>query len=196
MTVYQEKLFFNSARTKKLSDIGYIQLLLHPTERKMAIRPCQRTDVYSIRWCKIDGKPLAMKTINCPHFIRALMQIMEWNPEYSYRIMGTWIEKGNDRLMTFNLSNALPMMQVQGDEASSRKKNIAVCPEEWESSFGEEFYEFSLQNGFYYTASNVPINSGAQSVVASGPEQLSLPSADDVRTSYELIKKGRENPDE
>lgn len=62
MTVYQDKLFFNSACTKKLTDIGYIQLLLHPTERKMAIRPCQRTDVYSIRWSKVDGKPLAMKT--------------------------------------------------------------------------------------------------------------------------------------
>ena len=196
MTVYQDKLFFNSACTKKLTDIGYIQLLLHPTERKMAIRPCQRTDVYSIRWSKIDGKPLAMKTINCPHFIRALMQIMEWNPEYSYRIMGTWIEKGNDRIMTFNLSNAVPMMQVQGNESSSRKKNIVICPEEWESGFGDEFYEFSLQNNLYYMANNVPINSGAHSVVANGTEQLSLPTAEDVKTSYELIKKGRDNPDE
>lgn len=124
------------------------------------------------------------------------MQIMEWNPEYSYRIMGTWIEKGNDRIMTFNLSNAVPMMQVQGNESSSRKKNIVICPEEWESSFGDEFYEFSLQNNLYYMANNVPINSGAHSVVANGTEQLSLPTAEDVKTSYELIKKGRDNPDE
>lgn len=121
---------------------------------------------------------------------------MEWNPEFSYRIMGTWIKKGNDRIMTFNLSNAVPMMQVQGDDSSSRKKSVMVCPEEWESTFGEEFYEFSLQNNLYYTANNVPINSGARSVVASGTEQLTLPTVEDVMTSYEQIKKGRDNPDE
>lgn len=196
MTVYQDRLFFNSACTKRMTDIGYIQLLLHPTERKMAIRPCRVGDVYSIRWSKTDGKPLAMKTINCPHFIRALMQIMEWNPEFSYRIMGTWIEKGNDRIMTFNLSNAMPMMQVPGNETSSRKKSVAVCPEEWEQSFGDEFYEFSLQNNLYYAANKLPINSGAQSVAVSGSEQLALPTTEDVMTSYESIKKGRENPDE
>ena len=50
ITVTPEKITFNVFTMRKFEGIGYVQLLLHPTERKLAIRPCRETDIHSIRW--------------------------------------------------------------------------------------------------------------------------------------------------
>lgn len=75
---------------------------------------------------------------------------MEWNPDFNYRVLGTWIEKGDDKIMIFNLSNAMPLVLFDTGESGKRKRRTAVCPEEWEDSFGDEFYNFSLDNDLYY----------------------------------------------
>ena len=92
ITITCEKITFNSSCGRKMSSVPYIQMLLHPTERKMAIRPCSKDDVFSITWNN-NALPFMFKTLSCPHFCRALYQIMDWNPEYSYRIFGTLIAK-------------------------------------------------------------------------------------------------------
>ncbi len=165
MTVSADKIVFNSACGRKLSDYSYIQLLLHPTERKMAIRPCNADDTFSISWRKTrTGEPVLIKTISCPYFGKALMQIMDWNPEFNYRIIGTWIECGPDCLMVFNLTKALPIAQIfdDADSESMRRRRVPMCPEEWEETFGDEFYRFSLDNELYYIKPRQALQSGVK----------------------------------
>lgn len=184
MNISADKIMFNTSVGKRLTEYSYIQLLLHPTERKMAIRPCCSNDAFSISWRTGKGQPIMIKTISCPHFNKALFQIMEWNPEFNYRILGTWIEKGSDKIMIFNLSNAMPLA-LFGGEAEQRKRRMAVCPEEWEDSFGEEFYDFSLENDLYYTKGTANWNSGADSRIVDG--QMVVP----VLTQSELMENAK-----
>ena len=180
ITLAQEKILFNTPCCRKLCGFDYFQLLLHPYERKLAIRPCGQYDTFAIPWNR-NGKQLLMKMLSCPHFNRALWQIMGWHPDYSYRVMGTWIEQGEDKLMTFNLSKAAPVVRIVPEEGSGRRaKRMFVCPAEWEDSFGDEFYEFSLDNRHFYATSPGSLNSREQSKAVEGMGQLPLLSPDQL----------------
>ena len=156
ITVTNNKISFNVQCMRKFYDVPHIQLLLHPSERKIAIRPCKEGDVHSIRWRPDSEKALVQKSINCQHFGNALFQIMDWNPDYLYRIRGTWVARGSDQIIVFNLTNAVPAAFLERDpedgSETSQRRRVDLCPEEWNDSFGEDFYEYSLNNSFYFLA--------------------------------------------
>ena len=159
LSMFDNKIVFNSACGKKLKDFSYIQLLLHPTERKMAIRPCRKNDVFSICWNTAQHS--LHKTICCPYFGKALFRIMEWDPEYHYRVSGAWIEKDDDRIIIFHLTDALPFVSYR-ETGSDKKREKAVCTAGWGDAFGEEFYDFSLENNLYYSRKKADWNSRAE----------------------------------
>jgi len=185
------RITFNTVCMKKFEAIEYVQLLLHPTERKMAIRPCAKEDAHSIKWRPDQDKPLIPKTISCPHFSNALYQIMDWNPDYAYRVRGTWAKRGVDEIIVFPLPNAEPaayMEVVNPDTEKTRRKRTTLCPEEWNDSFGEEFYDYALENSFYYLAPRTDWNAQAKSILAPGVKQIAVMSQDELQASIEQLK--------
>lgn len=99
-----------------------------------------------------------------------------------------------EQIMVFILHNAAPLMLVQPDteEESRKRKRISLCPEEWADDFGEEFYEHSLENGFYYIAPDSEWNSQAQSIAAPGIECFESPTPESLQMSIEDLKRGVE----
>ncbi len=188
MNISNEKIMFNTSVGKKLKGFEFMQLLLHPTERKIAIRPCRKADAHSIPWRTKKGEPILIKTISSPHFSKALFTIMEWHPDYNYRILGTWIERGNDKIMIFNLTNAMPLAVFDADEENRRRRRTAVCPEEWGDNFGEEFYDFSLENNLYYARRTSDWQSSADSRIVDGQVQIPVLSQEELRESVEQIR--------
>ena len=188
INISKERISFNKFCVQRFEKVAYVQLLLHPTERRIAIRPCNSADAHSIRWRPDPEKPVYSKTLNCQHFGNALYSIMGWNPDYIYKIRGTWAKRGVEQIIVFNLPNAAPAMMVPSESGdAARQKRVDLCPEEWDEDFGEEFYEHTLDNGFFYIAPNTEWHSQAKSILAPGmvqfatttPEQLQL-SIDDL----------------
>ena len=192
ITISRERISFNKFCVQKFENVAYIQLLLHPTERRIAIRPCISTDAHSIRWRPNPEKPVYSKTLNCQHFGNALYSIMEWNPDYFYRIRGTWAARKSEQIIVFTLPNATPLASVtvgnSDDVVTSRR--ISLTPEEWADDFGEEFYEHSLDNGFFYIAPNTEWHSQAKSVLAPGLEQFISTSPEELKQSIDELTRG------
>ena len=196
ITISGEKITFNTFCMKKFEAVGYIQLLLHPTERKIAIRPCRERDTHSIRWRPDAEKPIYQKSLTCQHFGNALYSIMEWNPDYMYRIRGTWAMRGTDQIIVFNLVNAVPAVLVSKDEeAPLSRRRVELYPDEWTEDFGDEFYEHRLENDFYYIAPNSEWQAQADSIPAPGIQQYEIPAADEFQLSIETLKRGAEQTD-
>ncbi len=189
INITNERISFNKFCVQKFGSVGYIQLLLHPTERRIAIRPCSNTDAHSIRWRPNPEKPVYSKTLNCQHFGNALYSIMDWNPDYTYKIRGTWASRGLEQIIVFNLPNAVPAMRVVSEDGDgSHQKKVELCPEEWTDDFGEEFYEHTLENGFYYIAPNTEWHSQAKSVLAPGMEQFASTTPEQLRLSIDDLR--------
>ncbi len=189
ITITGEKVTFNKFCMQKLAAAAYVQLLLHPAERKIAIRPCRKQDTHSIRWRPDPERALYSKSLNCQHFGTALYKIMEWNPDYLYRVRGTWAKCGPDEIIVFNLVNATPAVPVANGEEGPSRRRVSLCPDEWMDEFGEEFYEHTLENGFFYLTPDTEWNARAASVPAPGIAQTEAPTAEELQLSMELLMK-------
>lgn len=197
ITFSEEKITFNIFCMKKFDDVGFVQLLLHPTQRKIAIRPCREKDVHSIRWRPDPTKQFYPKTLLCRHFENALYSIMDWNPDFIYKIRGIWAKRLDEQIIVFDLTNAMPAALVTKDGAeNATKRLIELCPDEWIDDFGDEFYEHTLENGFYYLTPDADWQTGIQSIPAPGMEQYAVPSVQELQQSMETIKKGTDDKNE
>ena len=194
ITISGDKIAFNLFCVKKFEDVGYIQLLLHPVERKMAIRPCRRESAHSIRWRKDPTKPIYAKSLSCPHFGNALFAVMNWDPDYVYKIRGTWAKRGSEQIIVFNLVNAMPAV-LMDDPDSKAKRRVDLCPAEWTDDFGDEFYEHVLENGFYYLAPDYEWQNKTDSIPAPGFEQIVAPSDDQLQMAMDDLIRETEKDD-
>jgi len=190
ISISHEKISFNLFCMRKFVDVGSIQLLLHPAERKIAIRPCREEDTHSITWRPNPERKIYSKTLNCQHFGTALFSIMKWNPDYIYKIRGLWAQRGHEQIIVFNLSKAIPAILIVSDDEEQSKKRIDLCPEEWSDDFGEDFYDHIIENEFYYLALNSEWQTYASCIPAPGIEQYTLPSSEDIMKGMENLKKG------
>ena len=62
------KVSVNMACIKKLPSVEYVQILVNPEEKKLAVRPCREEEKDSFRWCSA-GKKKNPKQITCRIFI-------------------------------------------------------------------------------------------------------------------------------
>ena len=194
MTVTNSAITFNVYCMRKFAGVHDVQLLLHPSERKIAIRPCGQTDVHHIRWRTDPEKPFTSKTLSCPHFGNALYRIMGWNPDYLYRIRGTWAGRGGDEIIIFSLTGAMPAAFMETTSHGCGKKlrrRVTMCPEEWGESFGDEFYGYAVDNSLFLIESKKDWKSGRQSIAAPGIRQFQAKSEEELSgVVQQIIEKG------
>lgn len=191
ITIADNRISFNLFCMKQFENVGYVQLLLHPTERKIAIRPCMERDTHSIRWRPDPDRPIYSKKLNCQHFGNALFSIMDWDPEYLYRVRGTWAKRGNEQIIVFNLVNAVPAVLLEQDNSDSKiRRRVEMCPAEWTDDFGDEFYEHILGNDFYYLSPGSEWHTTAASIPAPGIDQFTAPTPDELQELTQNMMRG------
>lgn len=125
-----------------------------------------------------------------------MYKIMHWNPDFTYKIRGTFAERRGERIIVFNLVNAVPMMLVEAETADNERcRRIDLCPEEWDQDFGPEFYEHYLENGFYYIAPKTEWRSQAKSVHAFG-NGTELSTAEQLQLTIDDLLRGTDSDNE
>ena len=135
VTLNDEKVSVNSACIRKLPKTEYVQFLVNPTEKKLAVKPSTEDTKDSFCWASkgADGKKHP-KTITCKIFFAKVMRLMNWSPSYRYKILGKLIRANNDYLFVFDLTSAETYKKRNGKgEKASRG---AIYPEDWNNQFG------------------------------------------------------------
>lgn len=189
ISIVNGKINFNVFCLRKFENVEYVQLLLHPTERKMAIRPCKKKDAHSISWHPDATKTLMTKSISCPHFASALYQIMEWNPDFAYRVRGAWASRGVDQIIVFSLQNAEPAAYLEDADEAKRRRRTTLCPDEWQDNFGDEFYDYALENSFFFLAPRKEWNAQAASIPIPGTQQVPVLTDDQLLARIDTLKE-------
>lgn len=135
------KVGVNTACVRRLPDVEYVQLLINRNKRKLAVRVCKEEDIFSIQWAKEkDGKRFP-RLITGRMFFMKVCDLMSWNPEYRYKIVGKLVRANNELLFLFDL-NARQVFERTVDEDGKRKSSRKpVFPEEWKNQFGIPFSE-------------------------------------------------------
>ena len=134
VTLSRDKVSVNTACLRKLQDVDYVQFLVNPTEKKLAVKPCSEDMKDSFRWTTGEGKTRKPKAITCRIFFAKIMSLMGWNPEYRYKILGKLIRTNSDLLFIFDLTSAETYgIRPSGEKGAAR---TPVYPEEWKNQFG------------------------------------------------------------
>ena len=100
-------------------------------------------------------------------------------------------KRGQEEIIVFSLTNATPAMLIapESDDAQSRRR-VSMCPDEWMESFGEEFYEHTLENSFFYLTPDTDWKAQAVSIPAPGIEQIIIPTPEELQMSIDLLMRG------
>ncbi len=130
-----EKVSVNMACIRKLPQVEYVQFLVNPTEKKLAVKPCSEEMKDSFRWSTVagDGKHKP-RQISCKIFFAKVMKLMGWDPSYRYKVLGKLIHSGDDYLFVFDLTCAETYLPKNGSDGKASR--TAYYPEEWKNQFG------------------------------------------------------------
>lgn len=135
VTFKDEKVSVNAACLNRLPNIDYVQFLVNPNEKKLAVKPCSEEAKDSFVWASKTGqgkrKP---KSISCKIFFAKVMNLMDWNPKYRYKILGKLIRTKTDTVFVFDLNGAETYVKRNAGSADNGRK--AYYPDEWKNQFG------------------------------------------------------------
>lgn len=129
------KVSVNTACIKKLPDVEYVQILVNPEDKKLAVRPCSEEEKDSFRWCS-NGKKRAPKQITCRIFFAKIITLMGWNPNHRYKLLGKLIRSNGELLFIFDLSTPEIFMRTEKEGEKPKTSRTASYPDEWKNQFG------------------------------------------------------------
>jgi hypothetical protein len=137
------KVYLNTACIKKFPNIDYVQILVNSEEKKLAVRPCGEEQKDSFLWCTAKRKP---KQISCKIFSGMIADLLGWNLEHRYKLLGKLIKSNDDFLFIFDL-RSFEMYERKFVEGSEKQKSsrTPIFPEEWKNQFGLPVEEHKKQ---------------------------------------------------
>lgn len=126
----------NTVCLRKLPNIKYIQFLVNPSERKLALRPCEEDDKDSFMWCnEKNGKRIPRKIV-CSIFSAMLAELMGWSMEKRYRIMGAVVKTNSEHIILFDLNDYETLCHTARQSEAKAAARNSCFPEEWRDRFG------------------------------------------------------------
>nr|DAQ88169.1 MAG TPA: hypothetical protein [Caudoviricetes sp.] len=134
-TLNKSKVSVNKACIRKLPEIEYVQILVNSTEKKLAVRPCLDEEKDSVRWCS-SGEKKNPKQITCRIFYAKVIELMGWNPDNRYKLLGKLMKSNDEYLFIFDLNNPeiyQPKVRSDGKYVISRTPSY---PSSWQNQFG------------------------------------------------------------
>mgnify|MGYP001029218830 CR=1 FL=1 len=130
------RISLNKACLKRLPDVDYVQILVNPEEKKLAVRPRDEDDKDTFLWCTTKGEKREPKHITCRMFFAKVIQLMDWNPDYRYKMLGKLIRSGDEQLFIFDLTATEVYQRILNDGDKPRMSRTPVYPAEWQNQFG------------------------------------------------------------
>ncbi len=138
ITFNDEKIYVNTACISKLPETDFVQVLVDKDKKQLAILPCHEDDRDSFVWRSINRKTgkRQPKHITCHRFFAKVCEMMKWNTQYRYKMIGKLVNARGISLFVFDLNAYevyLRSADAKGRKTSSRQ---GILPESWNNDFG------------------------------------------------------------
>ena len=137
---------------RRFPGITHIQLLIHPEQQRLIIRPCEPDAPDSLRWATGGGeKDVKNREMICQIFAAKLFELMKWDKQYRYKMLGKPAVCNDEALYLFKLSDFELFVNT------GKRKSRAYLPYDWRECFGtpiekhEESYKIDLAEGYIST---------------------------------------------
>jgi site-specific DNA recombinase len=150
---------FSTECVRKFDKVLYIEMLVHPSEHLLSVRPCSKEARNAIQWTKVKEGQYYPRNISCAAYIKTLYELFGWKLDCKYRVRGIYRHKDNEAVAIFDMRETeifIPQNVLEFDEEEAReddlllddvqpftvgpKKAIMAYPSSWADNFGSDFY--------------------------------------------------------
>lgn len=145
ISLQQNRLIFSAECVKRVNCGDYIELLVHPVKKQIAIRPAPRDGKYTIRWAK--GFTHEPRPIACMAFIQKIYEMFGWQDNCGYRLYGTIYRDGGSTAEIFSTSDATlfinkdDVTNVPGKLLGIKGKLVRGFNGDYKERIGNEYYK-------------------------------------------------------
>ena len=87
-------------------------------------------------WCTVKNNVRKPKQITCRVFFAKIVNLMSWNADYRYKLLGKVIRSGEEKLIVFDLTATEIYLRKIKEGEKPRTSRRPVFPAEWENQFG------------------------------------------------------------
>ena len=168
-TVNVTKVTVNAASVRLLPDADYVKMLIRRDEKKLVLKPCREDDIYGYKWAREkDGKRYASQRTGEP-FVLILCDIMNWNPDNRYKILGKRMYSKGEAILVFDLTVAQCFEKAPAGEDGKPARRTAL-PAGWNGRFGPTYGENrrTLQVDTFDGYNVISIKGKSEKAAASG----------------------------
>lgn len=150
---------FNTACLKKMPSVEFVQFLVNPHTKKMVVLPCEEDTKDGYAWCTRNGKRKP-REIRCKLFFAKLFDLMGWNHNFRYKLLGNIVRYNGEYLLLFDLTATEVYQRTQKEGEKPKTSRTPIFPEHWKNQFGLPVDEHrkSIQINIFdgYTVFTVP----------------------------------------
>ncbi len=132
----------NLACLNKFPNTSSVQVLVNQEKKIMALLPCPDGARDSFAWCltSSNGKRKP-RTLTCKLFFAKMVDLMNWNPDYKYKLIGKLIQANGTMLIAFDLTATETYKRTITEGEKVKTSRVPVFPLEWQDQFGLSYNE-------------------------------------------------------
>ena len=103
VVIRRDSVTFNTACIAGLEDAVYIQILVNQDNKRMVVRKCEENDKDALRWCIEKPDKRKSRKMSNKLFSAMMYDIMGWNTDCRYKILGHKITHEDETMYIFDL---------------------------------------------------------------------------------------------
>ncbi len=182
------KFSVNSACLAKFPKTEYVQVMINRDSKILALRPCSEGARDSFAWCNASKGKRKPRAITCKLFFAKVVDLMGWNPNYKYKLLGRLIHANGEYLIAFDLHSTEVYQRTEVEGEKPKVSRQPVYPAGWQDQFGLPFNEHSqsMQINIFDGYAVYSIKDKTASDVGAGEETqaLAVAPAEPLQASF------------
>lgn len=126
ITFNNYKVYVNTACLNKFPHADCVQLLINRESHILALRPCSRVRARRIRVVHTSGGKRRPRQVTGKFFFAKLFELMDWNIDYRYKLLGKVIHANDEYLIVFDLNASEIYQRIAKDGGKPKTARTPV----------------------------------------------------------------------
>ena len=135
------KFYVNCACLNRFPDTDYVQVLVNQNTKIMALLPCAENARDSLAWCYASKGKRKPRQTTCKLFFAKIVSMMDWNPDYRYKLLGKLTRANGQYMIAFDLTATEVYQRIFPEGAKTKTSRTPVFPAGWQDQFGLPYKE-------------------------------------------------------
>ena len=138
---------FNTAAVRLFEGIQFILPIVHPDKKRIAAVMCPEEESASVQWSRQKEDVWVNRAITSEEFVMKIYQMMGWNYECRYKILGRVANSSTGLILLFDLEDSImftPQKQefIDPKTGETKKREIKYYPDQYRDRIGRSFNDY------------------------------------------------------